>query len=76
MLHQRECHGLVRQGDDWSTALAVVPTHVELVNLHAPNDILRRHYSFVGVTFQEELASAIISLVVEVDSSDFGSRES
>ena len=75
VLHQGKCRGRICQRDDGSSALAMMPPDIQFIQVPPFDVVLSRDNAFVGVTLQKELASLVITLLIDIDRSDFRRRE-
>ncbi len=75
VLHQGERSRRICQRDDGSSALTMVPADIQFVQVHPSDVVLSRDDAFIGVTLQKELAALVITLLIDIDRSDFRRRE-
>ena len=70
MLHNRKHRDWLIDADDRSTAFAVVPANIYLIEI-AVLLVLSRNDTFISMAFKEEISVEKVAILVQIDGSDY-----
>ena len=77
VLHQSQSRRILRYGRDRPSALAVVPSYIELISgrRRRPFDVLRSQNAFISMALEEELAACKLASGINRDPRDLRTRK-